>query len=61
MGISTAIAGQSIEVGGVSYLPVEAIAIMKTPVRGDKSITLFKATAAATLNIQVLNCPPPPL
>ena len=52
--------GQSIEVGGITYLPFEAIPIMQLPVKGDKSLTLFKATAAATLNIQVLNCPPPP-
>ncbi|PLX83651.1 MAG: hypothetical protein C0617_10980 [Desulfuromonas sp.] len=49
----------NITVGGVTYTVNEAIDIMKLPVKGDKSLTLFPAVVAAMLNVQN-NCPPPP-
>lgn len=51
---------ESIIVGGTPYTPEQAIVLMKTPVKGDKSLTLFKATVAAMLNVSVQNCDPPP-
>lgn len=45
-----------IEIGGVYYEEAEAKAIMSQSVEGDKAITMFKALAAAKLN--VLNCAP---
>jgi hypothetical protein len=47
-----------IEIGGVDYTVDEAIAIMDMPVAGDKSITMFKALAAAKLNVEVALCHP---
>jgi hypothetical protein len=41
-----------ITIGGITYTKADAIAWMDTPVRGDKSITLFKAVVAATLNVE---------
>jgi hypothetical protein len=38
--------GGSIIVAGIPYTPEEAIDLMKRPVKGDKSLTLFKATVA---------------
>ena len=46
----------SISIGGVTYTQTEAIALMDQPVRGDKTITLFKALVAAKLNV-LLGCP----
>jgi hypothetical protein len=42
---------QTITVGGVLYTQSQAIAIMKTPVRGDKTYTLLDALIAAKLNV----------
>jgi hypothetical protein len=43
--------------GGVTYTKAEAIEIMDGPVKGDKSITLFKALVAAKLNVLALGGP----
>jgi hypothetical protein len=43
-----------ITIGGVTYPKAEAIEIMDGPVKGDKSITLFKALVAAKLNVLVV-------
>lgn len=51
---------ENIVVGGKTYTPAQAIKIMQTPVRGDKSYTLFKAAVATTLNISTGQCSPPP-
>lgn len=40
----------SLTIGGVEYTVEEAIEIMQTPGKGDKSYTLFNALAAALLN-----------
>ena len=40
-----------ITIGGVTYTKVEAIAIMNTPEKGDKTYTMFSALVAATLNV----------
>jgi hypothetical protein len=53
--------GATILVGGTAYNYNTAVLIMKQPVKGDKSLTLFKATVAATLNVEVNGCEPPPL
>lgn len=45
-----------ISLGGVTYTKEEAIAIMQTPVKGDKSYTLFDALISAMLNVIVGNC-----
>ena len=42
---------EKITIGGVIYTKVEAIDIMDGPVKGDKTITLFKALVASKLNI----------
>jgi hypothetical protein len=42
---------ESIMIGGEPYTKAEAIAIMDGPVRGDKTITMFKALVAAKLNV----------
>ncbi|MFY1112908.1 MAG: hypothetical protein AB3K77_14710 [Methanosarcinaceae archaeon] len=39
-----------IKIGGVCYTEDEAKAIMCQPVKGDKTITMFKALVAAKLN-----------
>ena len=49
-----------ITVGFQPYNVADAIELMKTPVKGDKWLTLFKQTVAATLNVQH-GCPPPPV
>jgi len=49
----------SIEVGGTTYTVEEAIELMKAPVKGDKSLTMFPAYVAALLNVLIGNCPPP--
>jgi len=41
--------------GGVTYTKSEAIAIMNTPGRGDKTYTMFSALAAAMLNVAIGN------
>lgn len=45
-----------IEIGYVMYTKAEAIAIMNLPVKGDKSITMFKAAVATSLNLAIGNC-----
>lgn len=40
----------SIQIGGVCYTEAQAKEIMCQPVKGDKTITLFKALVAAKLN-----------
>lgn len=40
-----------ITIGAETYTKDEAIDIMMTPVRGDKTITMFKALVAAKLNV----------
>lgn len=47
-----------LEIGGVYYPKVLAINLIKAPVKGDKSLTLFAAFVAAKLNVIVGNCPP---
>jgi hypothetical protein len=54
---------EMITVGGVTYTKDAAIAIIKTPERGDKTYTLFRAFVAARLNQFVgadTSCPIPP-
>jgi hypothetical protein len=41
----------SIEIGDVEYTKKEAQYLMNQPVKGDKSITMFKALVAAELNV----------
>jgi len=40
-----------ITIGGVTYSKAEAIEIMNTPERGDKTYTMFRALVAAKLNV----------
>ncbi len=40
-----------IEIGGITYTKDDAIELMDTPVKGDKTYTLFRALVAAKLNI----------
>ena len=40
----------TITIGGVTYTKEEAICYMKMPVKGDKTITMFKALVSAKLN-----------
>lgn len=47
-----------IPVGGQTYTRELAIEIMKLPVKGDKSLTMFAAYVAAWLNVEIGNCPP---
>lgn len=44
-----------ITVGGIAYSQDEAIIIMKSAVKGDKTYTLFKALVAAKLNVIIGN------
>lgn len=44
-----------IPIGGVTYPKADAIGIMDTPVKGDKTYTMFKALVAAKLNVRVGN------
>ncbi len=46
---------EQITVGGVTYGKDEAIAILRTPSRGDKTYDLFKQLVAAQLNVQIGN------
>lgn len=44
---------------GYQTFPIEeAIAVMKMPVKGDKTLTMFSAFVAAKLNVAIGNCPP---
>ena len=47
---------EEITIGGITYTKAEAIEIMKMPGEKDKSITLFRAVVAATLNVEIGNC-----
>ena len=42
---------EEITVGGVLYSKAEAIAWLDAPVKGNKSVTMFKALVAAKLNV----------
>jgi hypothetical protein len=46
-----------IDIGGQVYTREEAIEVLKSRVSGDKWITLFKATLAAELNMELTDCP----
>ncbi|MHC4426228.1 MAG: hypothetical protein ACYSYV_09040 [Planctomycetota bacterium] len=46
-----------IAIGGVAYKKDEAISYMWCPVKGDKTITMFKALVAAKLNVCIGNDP----
>lgn len=44
-----------ITIGGVTYTKDEAIVIMNTPEKGDKTYTMFRALVAAKLNVLIGN------
>lgn len=44
-----------INIGGVTYTKRQAIRIMKSPVKGDKTKTMFKSLVAAKLNVMIGN------
>jgi len=44
-----------ITIGGVTYAKMDAIAIMKAPVKKDKTYTMFPALVAAKLNVEIGN------
>ena len=46
---------ESITIGGVTYAKDEAIGIMNTPEKGDKTYTMFRALVAAKLNVLIGN------
>jgi hypothetical protein len=46
----------SITIGGITYSQADAIALMKAPVKGDKTLILFPALVAAELNVLIGNC-----
>ncbi len=45
----------SIDLGGVTYTRDEAIALLSTPAKGDKSYTMVRAVIAAVLNVTIGN------
>lgn len=45
-----------IEIGGVEYTQDAAVAIMETPVQGDKTLTMFPQLVAAKLNVATSGC-----
>jgi hypothetical protein len=47
----------SITIGGITYTKAEAITLMKLPVAGDKTLSLFPALVAAELNRDIGNEP----
>ncbi len=47
--------GDTITVGFATYSQDDAIAMMKAPVQGDKTLTLFPALVAAKLNVLIGN------
>jgi hypothetical protein len=47
---------ESITIGGVTYSKDEALDWLNSPVKGDKTITMFKALVAAKLNVWAGNC-----
>jgi len=48
---------EKIYIGYIGYSKAEAISIMQTPGKGDKTYTMFNALAAAILNVQIGNDP----
>jgi hypothetical protein len=46
---------EAIDIGGVTYTKAEAIEHMDMPVKGDKTRTMFRALAAAKLNVSIGN------
>ena len=46
---------EMIEIGGETYTKAEAIAWMKAPIKGDKTINMFKQLVAAKLNVLIGN------
>ena len=48
--------GGLIEIGGVEYEQPDAIDIMETPVKGDKTLTMFDQLIAAKLNARTSAC-----
>jgi hypothetical protein len=50
--------GETITIGCKDYNKEEAIEIMRTPVKGDKTYNMFNALVAAKLNINSGCCPP---
>jgi len=46
---------EEITIGGVHYSKEAAIALLKTPEKGDKTYTLFRALVAARLNVPIGN------
>ena len=49
---------EEITVGNETWTIEEAISLMKRPVKGDKTLTMFSAFVAAKLNVLIGNCPP---
>lgn len=47
---------EEFDLGGVHYTKAEAIEWMNTPVKGDKTITMFAAVVAAALNVHNEAC-----
>jgi hypothetical protein len=46
---------EEITIGGVPYTKDDAIGIMNTPEKGDKTYTMFRALVAAKLNVLIDN------
>jgi len=46
---------EQITIGGVTYTKTEAINLMETSVKGDKTYTMFNALVAAKLNVMIGN------
>jgi hypothetical protein len=46
---------EEITIGGLTYAKEDAIATIKTPERGDKTYTMFRALVAAKLNVLIGN------
>jgi hypothetical protein len=46
-----------VTVGGVWYGAADAIDLIRMPVKGDKTLTMFPALVAAVLNVQIGNDP----
>ena len=47
---------EEITIGYDTFTKAEAIAIMQSPVAGDKTYTMFNALVAAILNVRIGNC-----
>lgn len=46
---------EEITIGDITYDKYTAIGLMQTPVKGDKTLTLFKALVSAKLNVEIGN------